>query len=174
MQLSEYAEDYRKPKKGLAKHSAAAQRKRCRAASRADASPRSVRGRSENIKIKLTRRRRDLTDIRNESKNTEDKKIKQGGEWGWWGEKACNAGVNILFEANTKTLMINCQNSLVTVQVTPLTTKRILAIRADLKECLVEHSGLKLGKSERIFYAPLFLSGIPKRIRQTQTVQIGA
>ena len=33
LQLSENAEDYRKPKKGLAKHSAAAQRKRCRAAS---------------------------------------------------------------------------------------------------------------------------------------------
>ena len=33
LQLSENAEDYRKPKKGLAKHSAAAQRMRCRAAS---------------------------------------------------------------------------------------------------------------------------------------------
>jgi len=44
LQLSENAEDYRKPKKGLAKHSAAAQRKRCRAASRADASPRSASG----------------------------------------------------------------------------------------------------------------------------------
>ena len=33
LQLSENAEDYRKPKKGLAKQSSAAQRKRCRAAS---------------------------------------------------------------------------------------------------------------------------------------------
>ena len=30
---------------------------------------------------------------------------------------------------------------------------------------------LRLGKSERIFGAPLFLSGIPKLIRQSQTVQ---
>ena len=37
-----------------------------------------------------------------------------------------------------------------------------------------EISTARLGKPERIFYAPLFLSGIPKRIRQTQTVQIGA
>ena len=73
LQLSENAEDYRKPKKGLAKHSAAAQRKRCRAASRADASPRSVRGRSENIKIRLTRRRRDLVEIKiNDKKKQED------------------------------------------------------------------------------------------------------
>ena len=72
LQLSENAEDYRKPKKGLAKHSAAAQRKRCRAASRADASPRSVRGRSENIKIRLTRRRRDLVEIKiNDKKKAE-------------------------------------------------------------------------------------------------------
>ena len=33
---------------------------------------------------------------------------------------------------------------------------------------------LRLGKSERIFGAPLSLSGIPKLIRQSQTVQIGA
>ena len=37
-----------------------------------------------------------------------------------------------------------------------------------------EISTARLGKPERIFYAPLFLSGVPKLIRQTQTVQIGA
>ena len=37
-----------------------------------------------------------------------------------------------------------------------------------------EISTARLGKPERIFYAPLFLSGIPKRTRQTQTGQIGA
>ena len=64
LQLSEKAEDSRRPKKCLAKQSAAAQRKRCckrcRAASLADASPRLARGRSENIWIRLTRQRRDL------------------------------------------------------------------------------------------------------------------
>ena len=83
-------------------------------------------------------------------------KIK-GGEWGWRWEKACNAG-GILVRSKYKTLMIKCQNSLGTIQVTPLTTTQVLAIRADLKECFVEHSGLRLGKSERIFYAPLFQS----------------
>ena len=79
---------------------------------------------------------------------------------------------------------------------TPLTTERIVAIRADLKECFVEHSGLRLGKSERIFYAPLFQSKtfidhlvqralrvnqgthaesrLFQRTRQAQTGQIGA
>ena len=37
-----------------------------------------------------------------------------------------------------------------------------------------EKNNVRLRKPERIFYAPLFLSGIPKRIRQTQTLQIGA
>ena len=64
LQLSEKAEDSRRPKKCLAKQSAAAQRKRCckrcRAASLADASPRLARGRSENIWIRLTRQRREF------------------------------------------------------------------------------------------------------------------
>ena len=139
LQLSEKAEDSRRPKKCLAKQSAAAQRKRCckrcRAASLADASPRLARGRSENIWIRLTRQRRDFNRLQNKlheitRKNTE------GGEWGRRWEKACNAGVNILFEANTKTLMINRQNSFETIQVTPLTTQQVLVIRADLRNVL--------------------------------------
>ena len=64
------------------------------------------------------------------------------------------------------------------------------------EECFVEHSGLRLGKSERIFYAPLFQSKtfidhlvqralrvnqgthaesrLFQRTRQAQTGQIGA
>ena len=37
-----------------------------------------------------------------------------------------------------------------------------------------ENNNVRLCKPERIFYAPLILSGIPKRNRQPQPVQIGA
>ena len=117
LQLSEKAEDSRRPKKCLAKQSAAAQRKRCckrcRAASLADASPRLARGRSENIWIRLTRQRRDLTD--NARKWKEIKELQRGGDWGWGWEKACTAGGILLSEARTKRMfLIHCQNSLVT------------------------------------------------------------
>ena len=66
----------------------------------------------------------------------EVEKNTEGGEWGRRGEKACNAGVNILFEANTKTLMIHCQNSFETIQFTPLTTQQVNVIRAELRNVL--------------------------------------
>ena len=53
-----------------------------------------------------------LSEIKTNNKNNNYKKIKQGGEWGWRWEKACNAGGILLFEANTiRMFVINCQNS---------------------------------------------------------------